>query len=146
VSLRDRPTVSVVIASRARPEALAACLTAIVDQARRHGAEVIVTRGSGDIETLQEAYPDIRFIAADPEADAPALRALGLAAASGDIIALVDDDRPVPPDWLDPLAGSDGGPSGHHADADASPLAAGWAEYVSRHAPASPGEHPEPAP
>ncbi|MGH7476612.1 MAG: hypothetical protein ACRELD_10010, partial [Longimicrobiales bacterium] len=45
-------------------------------------------------------YPSARIVAARPGEAGRALRATGVRAAGGDIIALLDDSRPVAADWL----------------------------------------------
>ena len=106
VRFGSSPTLSVVVASgRARP-VLDRCLAAVLPQCRAREAELIVARaGPPDaVAELGNTYPSVLFVAAPAGTPAPALRALGAANALGDIVALVEDDRVPPADWLEQIA------------------------------------------
>lgn len=140
VGLRDRPTVSVVVSSQGPPAALAACLASLADQARRHEAEIIVARADPDAKRLQAAHPTARFVAAEAGADRPALRELGLTAASGDIVALIDDDCIAAAGWLDRLV-----MAGAADDASSGPIpprggngSTDWVTYLATHRASDP--------
>ena len=102
------PTFSVVIASSGARSWLAACLPPLIVQCVRTGTELIVARADTPraMSPLSTAYPSARFVWAPPRSTVAALRRAGLAAASGDVVALVDDadDRVVPDErWLEGL-------------------------------------------
>ena len=102
------PTFSVVIASSGARSWLAACLPRLIEPSVRAGTEVIVARADipGAMSPLSRAYPSARFVWAPPRATTSELRRAGLAAANGDVVALVDDadDRVVPDEqWLEEL-------------------------------------------
>jgi hypothetical protein len=97
--LADAPLVSVVVASRAERALLDACLGALVPQCNRCGAELVVARAGASAE-LQAAYPSVLWIGAPQDTTLPALRAIGMAAAEGDVVALTEDHCVPAPDWL----------------------------------------------
>jgi GT2 family glycosyltransferase len=93
-------TVSVIIVSRGRPDALRRCLLGIA-QVQYRSFEVVVVAcpaGIGVTEEM-EALPEIKCIAFD-EANISAARNLGLVNAAGDIVAFIDDDAVPEPQWL----------------------------------------------
>jgi glycosyltransferase involved in cell wall biosynthesis len=98
--LADAPLVSVVVASRAERTLLDACLGALLPQCSRLGAELVVARAGSTVD-LEAAYPAATWIAAPADASLPALRAAGMAAAEGDVVALTEDHCLPAPDWLD---------------------------------------------
>lgn len=104
--LGETPTISVVVASCRERHLLEACLDALLPQCRLGEAEVVVARAAAasQVQELMRAYPTVRFVAAPCDATIPELRTAGLAEAEGDIVALTEDHRIVPPDWLTPLA------------------------------------------
>jgi glycosyltransferase involved in cell wall biosynthesis len=94
--------VSVVVATRERPDALDQCLGSL--QASEHDSfEVIVVDQSTDeasaqvVERLGDAR--VRYMQ-QPGTGASRARNAGIAAARGAIIAFTDDDCTVPPQWL----------------------------------------------
>ena len=88
--------VSIVIASRGRPQSLQRCLTAI-SQLDHPGFEVVVVadpRGlavAGDFPVKTVAFAGRNISTA---------RNLGIAAAAGDVVAFIDDDAVPEPQWL----------------------------------------------
>ena len=101
-----RPTsVSVVIATRDRPDALRACLTALSEQNTDHRLEVLVVDnnpGSGITRPVVAEFDSVTFL----KEKRPGLsyaRNAGVAASAGDIIVTTDDDVTMPPDWLNRL-------------------------------------------
>lgn len=90
--------VSVIIVSRHRPAALQRAITALRQQ--DHGNfELIVV---ADPAAISDVAPDIKKISYD-EANISAARNLGLAAATADIVAFIDDDAVAEPTWLSRL-------------------------------------------
>jgi glycosyltransferase involved in cell wall biosynthesis len=85
---------------------LGACLAALIPQCLRDEIELIVARAGAPsaMEQLGAAYPYARIISVPPRSSIAELRRAGLVAASGDIVALLDDtdDRAIPDaSWLE---------------------------------------------
>ncbi len=97
--------VSVVVPTHRRPEYLARCLEAIGNQSVRP-RDVVVVRRPGDVDTevalSQIRAQEIRDISVGEPGVLAALGA-GVRAASGDIVAFVDDDAVPHRDWLERL-------------------------------------------
>lgn len=93
-------TVSVVIVSRDRPEALRRCLLGLSQQFF-HPFEVVVVADPAGMEAVAnlppaEAAKRVPF----DEPNISAARNLGIAAAAGEIVAFIDDDAVPEPTWL----------------------------------------------
>ena len=99
-----RPTVSIVIVSRNRPQALVRCLTAI-SQLRFDPFEVIVVADGVGLAAVRDwsGNQHLKTIAFD-EANISVARNLGIAQAAGDVVAFIDDDAVPEPGWLGHLA------------------------------------------
>jgi hypothetical protein len=99
----DRPTVSVVVASNRERALLDACLASLLPQCARQGAELIVTRAASpnEVGALARAMPQVRFVAAPRDATIPQLRGIGMAEATGDIVALTEDHCVAENHWLE---------------------------------------------
>ena len=98
-----RPSVSVVIVSRHRPEALKLCLTAVA-RLSYPLFEVVVVADPDGLRAI-DALPfidKIKTVAFD-EANISVARNRGIAKASGDIVAFLDDDAVPETRWLDHL-------------------------------------------
>lgn len=93
-------TVSVVIVSRERPQALRRCLLGLSQQFYPGFEVVVVTDSAGReaVRTLPQAER-ARVVAFDTP-NISAARNLGIAAAAGEIIAFIDDDSVPEPTWL----------------------------------------------
>lgn len=98
-----RPTVSVIIASHGRPEALSLCLTA-VSQLAYYPFEIVVVACVAGCAAVA-AHPEAARIVSvpQPEANVALARNLGLANSGGEIAAFLDDDAIPEPFWLDHL-------------------------------------------
>jgi len=93
------PELSVVIATRRRPELLARCLGSVLDQATDVDYEVIVVNDD-DIE-LDAVPADERIVVLESGGRGPAgARNLGARAARSPLLVFTDDDTQPPPDWL----------------------------------------------
>jgi GT2 family glycosyltransferase len=96
------PEVSVVIATRRRPELLARCLAAVLDQRTEAPYEVIVV--NDDDAPLGSLPSDDRVVVLECGGrGAASARNLGVGAARGALLAFTDDDTEPAPDWLEGL-------------------------------------------
>ena len=116
LSIQDQrtPALSVVIASVSGWEMLEPTLRALDAQPDRDRMEVIVVEAIGG-ETrrlLSEHRPPVEIIAVDARRTIPALRHLGVARATGDLVAILEDHGEVAPDWASALLEAHEGPWG----------------------------------
>lgn len=96
---------SVVVASCRSRGMVEATIDSLRQQCARHGAELIVARGSPrEMDEPEQPFADCVLIPCPEAASIPELRGAGLAAASGDWVALTEDNCVARPDWLDRLA------------------------------------------
>ena len=95
------PQVTVVVPSRDRPEALAACLAALADQTLPDVEVVVVDDASRDRAAVAAvaAEAGVRLVRADGRGPAAA-RNRGAADASSPLLAFTDDDCRPDPGWL----------------------------------------------
>jgi glycosyltransferase involved in cell wall biosynthesis len=93
------PSLTIVIASTSRRQRLLPDLVAAAPLCLRVGILLGVARGDTPVGLLELArtLPQVRFIGAPPATDLLGLRGLGMAAARGDVIALLDhtDSRDI---------------------------------------------------
>ena len=104
----SNPTVSVVVASNRDKTLLHACLGSLLGQCQRLNAELLVARAGSapDVAALAKTYPGVRFVTAPAEASIPQLRAVGMAQASGDVVALTEDHCVADANWVEALTQS----------------------------------------
>jgi cellulose synthase/poly-beta-1,6-N-acetylglucosamine synthase-like glycosyltransferase len=132
--------ISVLVPSYGRPQSLQTCLLALAAQSRAPDEVVVVTRAE-DAETralVARARADGGLPLREAVADLPGqIRALATAvdAASGDVVAITDDDAAPRPDWVRRLErwfgdGSVAGVGGRDVIAGAGPATS--AEQVGR--------------
>ena len=107
-------SVSIVIPTHRRPDYLAVTLASVVPQATRAGAEVIVVSDGFDPSTQAVAERhDVRFESLSAPRGLNAARNTAVTAASGELIAFIDDDVVVPDGWLEALLEGAGSAPGH---------------------------------
>ena len=101
----ESPTISVVVASNRERALLATCLASLIPQCERASAQLIVARAAepAEIAALNNATPGVRFLAAPPSASIPQLRGLGMAEATGDIVALTEDHCVADEHWVETM-------------------------------------------
>lgn len=104
------PAVSVVVATRDRPERLAGLLKSLRAQTLAEPFEVVVVDDGAAAETAavlerERGKLDLRALASDGQGPARA-RNRGWRAARGSWIAFTDDDCEPAPDWLERLLGA----------------------------------------
>lgn len=108
-----RAQVSVVVPSYHRPVKLVACVRALLAQSIKP-VEIVVTLRQDDSASREALideglYTAVKLVSVDEAGMLPPVR-LGLAAATGDFVCLVDDDAVPHHDWLASLIG-------HYGDA-----------------------------
>lgn len=99
------PELSVVIASTVGRPYLDACLAALRHQSGDVAPEVIVVDRVGPSVTAFVAalHPEVRLITAGTAHSVPELRALGIRAARGALVAITEDHCIPPPDWCEAI-------------------------------------------
>ncbi|OLT55338.1 glycosyltransferase [Cellulosimicrobium sp. CUA-896] len=99
-------TVSVVVVTYGRPDSVRECLEHL-GRLRTPALEVVVVDASPDERTrtlVREEFPDVRLLHSTlGRGTTPESRQMGFAVTRGDVVAFVDDDAYVAPDWLDEL-------------------------------------------
>jgi glycosyltransferase involved in cell wall biosynthesis/GT2 family glycosyltransferase len=97
----QRPSVTVVIPTKDRPELLARCVTRVLDacDAAEHASEVVVVDDGSTPPVLPPADPRVRVVRTTGVGPARA-RNVGIDAALGDVVAFTDDDVEVDVEWL----------------------------------------------
>jgi GT2 family glycosyltransferase len=109
----DPPAISVVVATRDRPQALERCLMALAWQIAPPLELVVVDDGSADPDAVDAAVdgalrgaahaPPARIVRGAGRGPAAA-RNLGVRAATGAIVLFIDDDCVAEPGWVQALA------------------------------------------
>ena len=94
-------TLSIVIAAHDAASVIETCLTALEPQSRLPQVEVIVADSSTDATPAIVAgrFPWVRLLHFDAPLTVPALRGRGIAAAEGEVIAILDPYSVAAPDW-----------------------------------------------
>lgn len=59
--------------------------------------------GAEFVSAVEKEFPDIRIVSAPPGTTIPALRAIGIRAASGASIGVIEDHVIVPPEWTEKM-------------------------------------------
>lgn len=96
-----RPDITVVVASvNGLPYPLA-CLEALAGQEGALTSEVVVAdcTGPATVAAIRERFPDVRVLAFDEQKSVPWLRAAGIQAATGRLVAVTEDHCVPHPDW-----------------------------------------------
>lgn len=106
-TLRQTPVISVIVATRDRPERLRHCLHSLL-RSTYTDFEIIVVDNAPADDTAQvlvrAEFPDrVRYVR-EPVAGLARAHNVGLARARGSVVAFTDDDTLVDPAWLSALA------------------------------------------
>ena len=98
-----RPVLSVVIASVNGYRCIAQCLHSLMGQRGAERAEIIVVEASEDdtARLIGAEYPGVNLIPVTDRRSVPALRAIGIRKAKGDIVVTTKDHCVFDPDWYD---------------------------------------------
>lgn len=96
------PSLSVVIASLVGPPFIDDCVESVLAEARTLGAEILIAtsrdRAYGD--RLRRRFADVQVIHATAGTSVPGLRARGVDAATGHIVAVIEEHCVAERDWL----------------------------------------------
>src|SRR5579871_5412880 len=93
---------SIIIPTRSRPGYLEVALSSLAPQATAAGAELIVVDDGGIAANERlAARAGARYVALGEPRGLNAARNAGIAAATGDLLAFVDDDVEVRAGWLE---------------------------------------------
>jgi GT2 family glycosyltransferase/SAM-dependent methyltransferase len=100
----DRLSVTVVVCTRARPEALERCLRSIAEATDRPDEVLVVDNGpdAGSARDVLTHFPAFRYVR-EPRPGLSVARNAALREATCDLLAFVDDDVVVHPGWLTAL-------------------------------------------
>jgi glycosyltransferase involved in cell wall biosynthesis len=97
--------ISVVVPTLNRPDSLRRCLAALHCQTYPNREVIVVDDGPSEAtrQLVADEFAGFRYLS-QPHRGPAAARNLGIAAASGEVIAFTDDDCCAPQDWLARLA------------------------------------------
>jgi GT2 family glycosyltransferase len=105
---KPSPSVSIIVGTCERPDALRRCLDSLQLLRYPGKVEIIVVDNrphsprAAEVAAVAAAFPTVSLLA-EPRPGSSYARNAGVAAASGEIIAMTDDDMVVAPEWLDGL-------------------------------------------
>jgi hypothetical protein len=103
------PTVSIVMPTLRRPESLTRAVRSVFAQTGVAGLEMVVVDNSPEgsarevVERLRHEAPFPLVFVHEPRPGVATARNSGLAAATGELIAFLDDDEEAPGEWLGTL-------------------------------------------
>ncbi|CAN5392890.1 hypothetical protein BH20VER3_BH20VER3_19510 [soil metagenome] len=104
----ERPLISIVIASVNGMPFIGECLDALTRQEGNIRYQVLVVDRCGEKtrDEIREKFPqpEIELIAIEGEPSIPKLRAIGMAHAQGQMVAILEDHCNVPPTWFEAIA------------------------------------------
>ena len=100
--MSDKVRCSVIIPSYNSESTIVACLDSVLNQDFAGTYEVIVVDSSADRtpQLIREQFPSVTLISLPHRTDPGTARNLGVARASGDIVAFLDSDCRAAADWL----------------------------------------------
>jgi glycosyltransferase involved in cell wall biosynthesis len=99
----EQPLVSVVIACVNGMPFIGECIDHLSDQEGNIPAEIIVADRCGESvrQEIRRRYPQVVLVEADAHATIPKLRAMGMAVARGEMIAILEDHCNVSRTWME---------------------------------------------
>src|SRR3954454_25412093 len=100
---RAEPTMSVVICAYTleRAELLAAAVASIAGQTEPADEAIVVIDHSPELERwARQTLTGVKIITSDRPRGLAGARNAGVAAATGDVVAFLDDDATAAPDWI----------------------------------------------
>jgi len=100
--LGGAPTASVVVASTGKPATLERLLAWLLPACTMRGIEVVVARNCpvDEYRALETTWPAVLFMPAPDGATARQLRFVGISAADGDIVTIIDDAMAHDESWV----------------------------------------------
>ena len=100
--LGSAPTASVVVASASEQRVLDALLAWLVPACSARAIEVVVARNCSPAEyhALESLWPGVLFMPAPDGAGVQQLRFVGISAADGDIVTMIDDTAVRDDSWI----------------------------------------------
>ncbi len=112
--LAAEPRHSVVLASTAPRELLERRLATLVRDCEALEVELVVARATQpeELASLAGRFPYALFMPAPDGCTARQLRAIGITAADGDVVTMLEDDRDIPEGWIAAVRGRAGAGSG----------------------------------
>ena len=129
------PALSVLVAAHNARSTISACLRSLEAQRTSAPFEIIVADSSSDgtDNLVAQGFPGVRLIHSDERMYCGEARNLALSQAHGEIIAFIDADCTVPPDWAELVLAAHRGPQaaigGAIANGNPESLV-GWAAYL----------------
>jgi glycosyltransferase involved in cell wall biosynthesis len=101
----DELTVSVLMATRDRPDMLQRSVGRLLDEAAGRPVQLVVVDNSADPTGTRAALADLPGVQVlhEPRPGLSAARNAGLSALTGDVVVFIDDDVTVTTGWLDEL-------------------------------------------
>jgi hypothetical protein len=98
----ELPRISVVVASKVGAPFIDYCLGSLREQAKTQGAEVIVVAAGEKAyaDKIAADYPWTRVIHSTEVTQVPAMRRIGVEAASGPLVAVIEEHCSAAADWL----------------------------------------------
>ena len=145
--VRQKPALSVVIASHNAEQTIQGCLSSLQSQQTDADFEIIVVDSSSDrtAQRVQEGFPEARLYHFAHRKFCGDARNVGVRESRGDIIALTDADCTVVGTWVDEILRAHRSPhlaiGGAIANAEPSGLV-GWAAYFCEFSRWMPGSEP----
>lgn len=132
---------SIVVVSFNGERLLTRCLESLGIETGPHGAEILVVAdwdgpGGRPAERLANVFSQVRWIDVPPGCTVPRMRALGIAASRGNIVALLEDDCVVEPGWCGAMLAAHravGGAVGGPVEPGPYRRALDWAVYFCDH-------------
>ena len=102
---KSLPIVSIIIPTRDRERCLIPCLESLRSLSyQKDKIEIIVVNdGKGLSQDLETRFPEMRLINGTDHLGASRARNMGIIASRGEIVAFIDDDVVVHPEWLSNL-------------------------------------------
>ncbi len=144
---REKPALSVVIASYNAEQTIQGCLSSLQSQETDEVFEIIVVDSSTDrtAELVEEEHPEARLYHFPDRKFCGDARNVGLSVARGDIIALTDADCTAPRTWVNQILEAHRSPQlaigGAIANAEPSGMVS-WAAYFCEFSRWMPGSEP----